>query len=99
MKLRVAKLVEDWDMRERHSLRESRASNRLSKGECVVAFNRARTQARMIDSAGGVHDYYTDPGDEFDLGLLAEMMKAGIFLEFAIGRSERRKASHLRVAA
>ena len=99
MKLRVTKLLTDWDMRERHKLREGRASNKLSKGECVVAFNRSRTQARMIDSAGGIHDYYTDPGDEFDLGMLGEMMKAGIFVEFAVGRSERRKASHLRVAA
>lgn len=99
MKLRVAKLVADWDMRERHKLREGRASNNLARGECVVAFNRTRTQARMIDSEGGIHDYYTDPGEEFDLGVLSEMMKAGVGLEFAIGRSERRKASGLRIAA
>lgn len=99
MKLRVAKLMTEWDMRERHKLRESRASNGLAHGECVVAFNRARTQARVIDCAGGIHDYYTDPGDEFDLKSLSELMLEGIFIEFAIGKSERRKASHLRIAA
>jgi len=96
--VRITRIIPNWDMRIKHKLREGRAANKLKSGEVLVAFNRRRTQARLIDSAGGVHDYYVETG-QFDIGALKDMVKSGFHLDLTIGRSERIAVVRLGLAA
>ena len=89
MRIRVAHVEAEWDMRRKHALREGTRAIRLKQGQCLVAFNRRLTMARIIDSEGGVHDYYADRGVKFDLEVLAEMMLRGFTVELDVGRPTR----------
>lgn len=88
MKVKVVHVVKDWDMRVRHRLRDGRRGSSLKRGQCLVAFNRAKNMARIIDAVGAVHDYYADKGEEYDLDLLAKHLKAGLFVDLQVGRHE-----------
>lgn len=74
--LSIARVVDGWDMRVRHSLRD-KALKGLKYGQCLVALNGKRTMARVIDCVGGVHDYYADPGMRFDMETLSQMLTQG----------------------
>lgn len=88
MKVKVVHVIQDWDMRVRHKLRDGRKGSSLKRGQCLVAFNRSRNMARIIDAVGAVHDYYADKGEEYDLELLAKHLQAGLYVELQIGRHE-----------
>ena len=90
MRIKIVHVEPGWDMRLKHALREGIRAQRLKPGQCLVAFNRALTQARIIDCEGGVHDYYADQGVEYDLEELAAQLKRGLFVELEVGRHERR---------
>ena len=72
----VVKVVERWDMRSRHKLREGRAALALRARQCIVAFNKAETIAMIVDSNGGV--YYAYEPDGFDLRVLATEIRLGL---------------------
>lgn len=95
MRVRITKVIEDWNMQHRHKLRR-RYSSHLRAGEVVLCLNRKRTIARLVDSAGGLHDYYAAKGQRFDLEGVQQMVRQGLRLELIIGVSERR---HLDIAA
>lgn len=75
--MRWLKVYENHDMRKRHQLRESLAARRLKPGQCIIAINRSRTIARIIDAAGGVHEYYEAAGLKIDLPRLQAMVREG----------------------
>ena len=100
MRVKVVHVESEWDMRKKHALRESRKANRLTRGQCLVAFNGALTMARIIDSEGGVHDYYADRGVKFDLAVLKEMIQQGFAVDLDVGKTTSvRAAPRLRAAA
>jgi len=98
-RVRIARVVANWDMRRKHDLREGKAAEVLRKGEVLVAFNVRRDMARIIDCVGAVHDYYANRGVKFDVGILERMTQEGIFLELEVGRSEVQKARKLKLVA
>ena len=53
MRIKVVHVERGWDMRRKHDLREGLHAQRLKRGQCLVAFNVARTMARVIDSEWG----------------------------------------------
>ena len=95
MRVRVVHVEADWDMRIRHKLRIGNRARRLKARECFVAFNRALTIARIIDSELGTHDYYTVQGEVFDLELLQAKIKGGLDVDLEVGRHQRKKAARL----
>lgn len=86
--VRVRHVVKDWDMRRKHALREGAKANGLKRGQCIVAFNRALTMARIIDCEGGVHDYYADQGVVYDLALVRDQLRRGLLVVLDVGRHE-----------
>jgi hypothetical protein len=85
--VKVMTVLRGWDMRARHKARHQ-WMKRLRAGQCVVLFNGALTIARIIDAAGGVHDYYTAEREKFDEGSLYNMVERGLHLSLAVGKSE-----------
>ncbi len=79
-------VIKGWDMRRVHDLREGLHAQRLKRGQCIVAFNVARTMARIIDCEWGVHNYYESAG--FNLQRLSEMMQRGFYVTLDVGRHE-----------
>lgn len=96
MRVRVVHVVHGWDMRQKHILREGRWARALKPGQCLLAFNRRLDMARLIDCEGGVHDWYADQGEEFDLEGVAARMQRAFYVEMDVGQHERVR---LRVAA
>lgn len=99
MKVHIVRIVEEWDMREKHRLREGRNAKRLHAGEVLLAFNRALDMARFIDCEGGVHDYYADDRVRFDVDELRRMIHRGFHVDLEVGRSEIARAHELSIAA
>ncbi len=99
MRIRVVHVEKAWDMRKKHALREGRRARALQRGQCLVAFNRALDMARIIDCEGGVHDYYADQGEEFDLHGLAQRMERAFYVALDVGRHEVANVRELREAA
>jgi len=95
MSVRITKIIENQDMRGIHKLR----SRKVKKGECLIAFNNNRTIGRIIDCAGGVHTYYTEPGLTFDLDSLRDMVYDAFYIDIHVGAIMKKKARHLRRAA
>lgn len=77
LSLQIVRVVDGWDMRMRHKLREQ-ALKELKYGACLVALNGKRTMARIVDGVGGVHDYYADAGVRFDIDGLSHMLTQGM---------------------
>ena len=99
MKVRVVHVTKAWDMRKKHALREGLRAARLKRGQCLVAYNKALTMARIIDCEGGVHDYYADPGELFDHDSLVRRMKRAFNVDLDVGRHESlHGAAQLRAA-
>ncbi len=96
MRIKVVHVLKGWDMRRLHDLREGLHAQRLKPGQCIVAFNVARTMCRVIDAEWGTHTYYESAG--FNLERLAELMKSGLFVELDIGRHGVVSRRHLRAA-
>lgn len=96
--VKVVKIIPNWDMRNKHKLREGRAANQLRNGEVILAFNRKRTMARFIDAVGAVHDYYAETG-RFSLDMLKKEMRTGLYIELRVGQNERRRIMKLGLAA
>lgn len=81
-------------------LTQTAAARRLKAGECLVAFNRSRSIATFVDSAGGLHRYYCPQGRRYDLATLAEQVAAGLSIELHAGKlTKSRKAPKLKRAA
>lgn len=78
--LAIVRVVDGWDMRIRHALRD-KAMKGLKYGQCFVALNGRHTIARIIDCVGGVHDFYADAGMRFDLQTVSQMMTQGMKLK------------------
>lgn len=99
--LRILKIVEKWDMRGVHKLRNDRRAKSLKRGQCLIAFNKAMTIGRIIDPAGGVHTYYADKDRKeiFDIDRLSALVHEGFWVELRVGKSVAKKAADLRVAA
>jgi hypothetical protein len=71
----VRRLVKEADLRRVHVYRE-RFSPRLKTGQAVLLANYACDKIRLIDSAGGVHNYYAPPGEIFDVALIQKHLGA-----------------------
>lgn len=56
--VKIVHVIEEWDMRARHKLRRMKKARELKLGEAILALNRRQTMFRIVDSQGGVHDYY-----------------------------------------
>lgn len=78
--LAIVRVIDGWDMRRRHKLRE-KSMKGLKYGQCVVALNGRHSMARVIDCVGGVHDYYADDGMRFDMQTVSQMMTQGLKLK------------------
>ena len=76
--VKIVDIREEHDMRWKHYLRESLPVRRLKPGEVIVCFNRALTQARIVDHMGGIHDYWSDDLEPFDIEMITEYMQKGI---------------------
>lgn len=100
MKVKVVHVETDVDMRMKHELRESKKAEKLKPGECLVAINRAKDMARIIDCEGGVHDYYAYAGMKFDVSEISGMMKRGLGIELTgqIGKDETKQVAATKVA-
>lgn len=94
-RLRITKIFESWDMRKRHALRRKPSALNLKGGEVLLAFNARQTIARFIDCQGGVHDYYADKREMFDVTQLTQLVRAGLAVDLTVGTSEREKAQQL----
>lgn len=72
--LRVVEIVRNHSMR--HGWHQHRAWYRshLADRTAVLCFNRALTIARLYDCAGGVHNYYSDAGKQFDVAKLNDLL-------------------------
>ena len=88
MRVKVLHVVKAWDMRKKHALREGIRAAKLKRGQCLVAFNRALDMARIIDSEGGVHDYYADKGEQFDLQAVRGRMERAMFVDLDVGKHD-----------
>lgn len=93
-KLRVVDIALEWDMRSRHPLRNMAEKYGYRAGEVLLAFNRRRTMVRLVDSALGVHDYYSPDGSRFDVDLIADVIAQGLKLEVTLVR-EAQKTMHV----
>ena len=99
MRLAVKRIIEEWDMRSRTSLRELLVTRRLKKGECVVAFNRKMTIARILintqseDAEVGTLEYYASEGYEFDMDVLRNIVSDGTDITIAESRTRRQRAA------
>ena len=80
--LSIARVVDGWDMRVRHELRDQ-ALDKLRHGQCLVALNGKRTMARIIDCVGGIYDLYADHGMRFDIDTVSQMMQKGMKVRLA----------------
>ncbi len=85
--VRITTVLRGWDMRARHKARLKWMA-RLRPGQAVVLFNGRLTIARIIDAAGGVHDYYTQDSERFDEGSLYNMVERGLHVSLVVGRHE-----------
>ncbi len=82
-------------MRGVHKLRKHRKAKKLKSGDCIVAFNKASTMARIIDWKGGVHTYYAEPRQVFDLDALKRLVGSGFGVVLEPGITVRRQAEEL----
>jgi len=94
-RVRVTDVIDGWDMRGVHILREHRKMRNLSTGSCVVAFNKEQNIARIIDWQGGVHTYYADDNEFFDMESLRELSKTSYYVDLVPGEVAARKAQDL----
>lgn len=99
MKLKITRIIEVWDMRERHRLRRKPSAQHLKPGEVILAFNGKQTIARFIDAAGGVHDYYAAKHERFDVEVVRQYVQQGLRVDLQVGTSERDKADALQLVA
>jgi hypothetical protein len=97
--LRITNIIERWDMRGVHKLRTGRPARSLKRGQCLIAFNKAMTIGRIIDEAGGVHTYYAEPRESFDIDSLSALVHRGFWIELRVGQTARAKAAELKHAA
>ena len=75
--IRIKRVLADVDMRAYRVLR-SKAIMYLTPREGWLLFNKANTIARLLDSQGGVHTYYSPKGEVFDTTLLEGMVGKGL---------------------
>lgn len=94
-KVRIDDIVEKWDMRGVHKLRERVALRKLKQGSCIVAFNKAQSIARIVDWKGGVHTFYCEKNEFFDLTSLKAFVKAAFYVEIEPGANAKRQAKEL----
>lgn len=81
------------DMRRLHAMRV-RGQKRLGHAEVSLFVNERRTIARLVDSFGGIHSYYADPGYKFDLKAISEAVSVlGLRLETRAASPRLRKAA------
>jgi hypothetical protein len=95
--VRITKIIENQDMRGVHKLRKRMRT--LKKGECLVAFNKSKNIARIIDHLGGVHTYYTEQGVVFNMDSLRDLVYDSFYIDITVGATVRKKAQHLRRVA
>ena len=99
-KLTVVHVEDHIDMRLVHEFRESERASKLKPGECILGFNHDASMVRVIDYEQGVHTYYADEGEKFDLGKVKERVRRGMATIIVMPKSDREKKqrSHLKVA-
>ena len=97
--LRIVSIIENWDMRGVHKLRTGREATALSRGQCLVAFNKAMTIGRIVDVAGGIHTYYTEPKEIFDIDSLSARVTRGFWVALRVGKATQQAARKLRRVA
>lgn len=95
--MRVVHIIDDWDMRMVHRLRSHPKARSLQKGECLMAFNRAITIARIVDCNGGVLQIWSRPGRQFDYDECLLLVKSGWDVDLRKGASTRSSISRIRV--
>lgn len=98
-RVRVSDIVDKWDMRAVHKLRDHSKAKKLSQGACLIAFNKAWTIGRIIDWKGGVHTYYAPKGEVFDLVSIRELVRIAFYVELEPGANAKRRAEELQIAA
>jgi hypothetical protein len=62
-------------MRKVHTYRRN-LNPRLKLRQAVLLINGAKDRARLIDSAGGCHNYYAPEGEQFDVREIERQVKA-----------------------
>lgn len=96
--IKIIRIIENYDMRKIHKLRK-REMKKLKAGTCSVAFNKSRNIARIIDHFGGIHTFYADLGEVFDMETLRDWVYDAFYIELNVGQTVRKKASELKRAA
>jgi hypothetical protein len=95
--IRITRIIENQDMRKIHKLR-LREMKKLKKGTCSVSFNKSKTIARIIDHLGGIHTFYADPQEIFNLDALKAWVMDAFFIEITAGRPSSKPGRLRRVA-
>ena len=97
--MKMVAILDNYNMSGWHKLRNSKQARELTRGQCLVAFNRKMTIGRIIDSAGGVHTWYAPPKEVFDLAKLSAMIQQGFWIDLRVAASVRQKATDMKLVA
>lgn len=71
----VKSVTVDMNLRAIHDLRKYWMP-RLKRGQAALFVNVARDKARLLDAMGGVHNYYADNGEVFDVRTIQQKVGA-----------------------
>lgn len=98
--LTVVHVEECIDMRQVHEFRECERASKLKPGECILGFNFNAKIVRIIDYELGIHTYYADEGEKFDLELVKARVRSGMATIMVMPKTpkEQKQRRHLKVA-
>jgi hypothetical protein len=82
-------VIQNYDCRRIHRLRGLRAARQLAQMEVLLALNRERKLARIVDSAGAIHSYYAPKGTRYDVKRLQEIATDALGLQLEMARPIR----------
>jgi hypothetical protein len=91
MRVKIVRVIKNWDMRKTRGLAFSLPANRLKKGEALIAFNASGTMARLVDSGHSCITLWSNGGEVFDINAVTAKLKKGMFIEFT--KTKKAKAA------
>ena len=82
----VKRIITDWDCRRIRALQAVGDRNKLKGREVVLAFNKALTMARVVDSRGSFLTVYADYGHVFDVETLLDANEESFGISLRLSR-------------
>ena len=89
IKLRIVGIILEWNMNSIHSLRKRAEQYPLARNQCLIAFNRKQTIARIIDCMGGVHTYYSEKNQAFDVEELNNLVHDSFHVSIYVQKNDK----------